>query len=250
MSKVRLTLIICLLTFVSEVIFARSSEGAPAQSEQCNAIKVTQKVPGVFVKNAHWTRKMKEIAYPQYIGGDPTACAKLNSAMRGFVRRNVAVNYGDLYEWNLENTFVSPKAVSAKFSVSTFGEGAAHSINRFESFNYRVQPSVTQLSLNDLFGKKVDYKMLSPICQKFIVKDLYKDGEKPDEQYTASNYPPADIFSGFSFDNKGVTFAFNMSCEAMNGYNVKVPYSSLKPLFVPASPIFALAMPSVPSKKH
>jgi len=256
-SKIELSLILCAITLLTNATLATTantskpattpqpSDTAPIKSGELKAITTATRVPAVVPKRGPWGHKMKGIEYPQFVGGDASVCAKLNSAMRGFVRRQVAVNYGDLYEWSVEKTFVAPKAVSAKFHVSTFGEGAAHRIARIECFDYQTVPSVRQINLNDLFGKKVDYKVLNPICERFVAADLSKGGIN-DPTYTKGGWLSPDAYTAFAFDDAGVTFAFNMGVEALNAYNVKVPYGDLKVLFARSSPIYSLVTHASP----
>ncbi|MBX9722050.1 MAG: RsiV family protein, partial [Candidatus Obscuribacterales bacterium] len=237
-----LSITACLISFEQTMLAAPEQAGKKNSSEpkQLAAIITSTKMHGVEVSNGKRTHKLKKIEYPLYVGGDPASVSKLNSAMRGFVNRRVIDCWGNLYEWSLKKSFASKNAVSAEFHYASFGEGAAHQISMVRAFNYQVSPSVKAITLDELFGQKVDYKVLSPICRKFIAADLKRIGLTQFE-FQSPEFPEAQHFEGFSFDKDGITFVIDMGAESMNGYNIKVPYKNLKPLFHSSSPIFAIA---------
>lgn len=229
----RLTVLVTLLAFLPSMAHAEPA----AKTEPADNVPIKYVSAKQFVKTVS---KSVWAKYPKFVGSDTAKCKSLNAEMQRHIKQ--ANFYGDLCEWKLEKTHITPKAVSVK--IETYRIGGAHRMYEFEPFNYVLSPAVRKMTFDDLFGQKVDYKKLSPIVRKAVIADIKTMGlgmsEHP-EEYLAEDFPTAEDHRGFSFDEQGVTFWPNLRAEAMNPYNIKIPYKDLIVLIGPKSPVYAFA---------
>jgi hypothetical protein len=95
------------------------------------------------------------------------------------------------------------------------------------------------MTMEDLFGQKVDYKKLSPIVQRYLIADVrgMRLNMDPDE-YFGGDWLQPSCYEGFSFDREGVTFALDLGAESLNGYHTKVLYEDIASLFAPTSLVY------------
>lgn len=220
-------------------VVAQAKPPASAPKAAITAVAAQKSVPT--------TGETVLVRYPRFAGSDLKACAKLNAAMQDHIKQ--ANFYGDLVEWRCAKTFVAPGAVSAP--VEIWRQGGAHRLHSFAPFNYQVRPQFKEMTLDDLFGQKADYKALSPVVRARLNADmLARDPESNPESRFEAGFPQADHFTGFAFDDKGVTFGLRLGSEATAGYHLRVPYSDLQGLFAPPSPVFKYAnAAALPAKK-
>ena len=194
--------------------------------------------------------------YPQLTGGNNPNFEKFNQAARALVTKKVtgfktdiASDEGDEssseesamksdLDISYELVLAQDDLVSIKFIVSSYFEGAAHPNAYSEVINYDLKNG-KQLRLGDLF--KPGSKFLQTIAT-YCIGDLKKqDKDLAPEEGAA---PVAKNYQSWNITRKGIGInfdAYQVGPYAAGPKFVMVPYSTLKDLINPESPIAQFA---------
>lgn len=111
---------------------------------------------------------------------------------------------------------------------------------------YKMHP-FRKVTLPDLFGQKVDYKLISDLCQL----KLYQSLQAGDTKFVNGGTEAAeDSFACYSIGPDGITFTFQQYQVAPYSEgmpSVTLTWGELNPLIKPSSPVYAIAQKAKPS---
>ena len=200
------------------------------------------------------------VQYPQLTGGSNPNLEKFNQAVRGSMLKKVAAFKKEMApqpdeEPKPENSMGSDLNISYKmglaqddlvsvtFSVSSYYQGAAHPNAFSEVINYDLKNG-KQLKLSDVFKPGAKYlQALSTYC----VADLKKqskakgaDGTLDDTSINTGAAPTASNYHSWSITKQGLGINFDsyqVGSYAAGPQFVRVPYSAIKDLINPDSPL-------------
>jgi hypothetical protein len=132
--------------------------------------------------------------------------------------------------------------ISIKFDVSSYESGAAHQNSYSEVVNFDLKNG-RQLKLGELFKPAAKYiQALSAYC----IQDLKKQSKKKDSMLDDDDWlqrgagADADNFSNWTIGKKGLEITFDsyqVAPYAAGPQTVMVPYSALKDIIKPDSPV-------------
>ncbi|MBS1955310.1 MAG: DUF3298 domain-containing protein [Cyanobacteria bacterium SZAS-4] len=140
----------------------------------------------------------------------------------------------------------TPHVVSVMFQVDTMNEGAAHGGHSSVPLNYQLAPIQRTLTLQDIFGKPVDYSTLSQLCRIRLYKSLTNGGQDFVESGTKSDEP--SNFACVTLNHTGITFTFNeyqVAPYSEGSPKISFTYGELRPFFSPSSPVFQAVEQSI-----
>ena len=198
------------------------------------------------------------VQYPQLTGTNNPNLEKFNQVARGTVTRKVAAFKKDTAPAEGEDTAetrpegsmgsdlnVSYKVVlaqddlvSIEFSVGSYYQGAAHPNTYAETLNYDLKNG-KQLKLSDLF--KPGAKYLQAVAT-YCIADLKKQTDKglTNEEIDKGAAANAKNYQSWTITKRGLGITFDpyqVGPYAAGPQYVLVPYSALKDLINPESPI-------------
>jgi hypothetical protein len=224
------------------------------------AVRVTPKVIKEANKEKHYT---VEAEYPQ-IEGD-ARFDNFNRESRNLVTKDVAAfktaqtsDEGDAgseppaepqdssLNMGYEIRQATDDLISVEFTEATYEAGAAHGNSVTMVLNYDVKNG-KKLALADLFNPKSNYlSVISTYCITNLRERAKKDQDAMiDEDMMKSGAAPrADNYQACAITKKGlwVTFdPYQVAAYAAGPQHVLVPYSALKDIIKPDSPVTALA---------
>lgn len=255
--KKPLVLLIAVTLFLSVVGAgqgSRTNTGASSSLIQRNgaAVRFAPRQMRAANRKLRYTVKAR---YPQAIGASrDSRLTKLNQELRTLVTKEVNEfrSYfqepserlgptGSYYESEYWITLATNDVVSLAFGVSTFGEGAAHPNHNTLVFNYDLNAGRV-LKLSDLFKPNSNY--LSVISRYTIEALKKKFSPDPDTEWiekgagaSEENYKAWNLTRG----GLQVTFdPYQVASYAEGEHVVVVPYSVLKNLIDPQSPLSRL----------
>jgi len=200
-----------------------------------------------------------EVQYPQLTGGNNPNLEKFNQAARAAVTRKVAGFKKDVAPEEGENTeetrpedsmgsdlsisysvaLAQDDLVSIDFEVSNYFQGAAHPNHYSDTLNYDLKNGKV-LKLAELF--KPGAKYLQAIAN-YCIADLKKQaGDKGlmAEEIEKGAAAKMDNYLSWTITKRGLGFGFDpyqVGPYAAGPQFVLVPYSDLKDLINPESPI-------------
>ena len=200
--------------------------------------------------------------YPEITGSSNANFDKFNQAARAVVtktvagfRKDMALDSGE--ESRPENSMGSSLNISYKialarddlvsmsFAVASYYQGAAHPNTYSESFNYDLKNGKV-LNLADLFKPGAKYlQAISTYC----IGELKKQMKAPDrtvdnESIQSGAAPTAKNYQSWNITKRGLGInfdAYQVGPYAAGPQFVLVPYSNLKDLINPDSPIAQFA---------
>ncbi len=196
--------------------------------------------------------------YPQLTGGNNPNFEKFNQTVRALVTKKVAGFKKDMTaeegeEPRPEGSMGSDLSVSytvhvaqddlvsLKFDVSSYYQGAAHPNSYSDVLNYDLKNG-KQLKLSDLFKPGAKYlQAISTHCITELKKQMKApDGTVDNESIESGAGPAAKNFQSWNITKGGLGFnfdAYQVGPYAAGPQFVLVPYSNLKELINPDSPI-------------
>ena len=203
------------------------------------------------------------VQYPQLTGGNNPNIEKFNQVARGAVtkslaafKKSVAAEEGEnLEETRPEGSMASDLTisytvalaqddlVSIDFTVGSYYQGAAHPNSGSETLNYDLKNG-KQLKLSDLF--KPGAKYLAAIAT-YCVADLKKQASEKgltEEEIQKGAAAKSENYTGWTITKRGLGFNFDpyqVGPYASGQQSVVVPYSALKDLINPDSPVAQFA---------
>src|SRR5215216_768240 len=198
--------------------------------------------------------------YPQLTGGSNPNFEKFNQSVRASVTKKVARfkkdmapdedeearpegSMGSDLNVGYEVALAQDDLISVAFSVGSYYQGAAHPNTFTEVVNYDLKNG-KQLKLADLF--KPGAKYLQAIAN-YCIADLKKQAKDKgllDEEIQNGAAPNAKNYQGWTITKKGLGInfdAYQVGPYAAGPQYVLVPYSSLKDLINPESPVAQFA---------
>ncbi len=242
---------------------AGEEQGSSSESASLVAIESESKSAGpgpvgqvqLRSERIHTLEKPKgweiELSYPKFSGRGvaDSEIAKLNEA----VRRRVAVYRSRIqtkgprndppeisywFRGDYEVLLATPELVSVVLFFNKF-DGGAHGDNWSIPLNYRLRPETREMTLQEVFGKAPDLKILSNLCRLELYKQL-KDGFSSIVK-TGTNFSNGKTPIHFAFDKQGLLFYFDpyiVAEYAKGPQQVRLSYGRLRNLFAPASPLY------------
>jgi|GEM_PF-255577 len=244
----------------------KSYENKTAFSVHEEPIALTGEVELVSKQVKESNKKlMYEIAaqYPQLNGGSNSNFEKFNQVVRGSVMKKVTEFKKNMQPEEDEEprpegsmgsdltiaytiALAQDDLVSIQFNVGSYFQGAAHPNSYTEVINYDLKNG-KQLKLSDLFKPGVKY--LQPIAS-YCIADLKKQqATEQGKGLTASEIdtgaaPVAKNYQSWTITKKGLGInfdAYQVGPYAAGPQFVMVPYTNLKELINPESPIAQFA---------
>ena len=203
------------------------------------------------------------VQYPQLNGGSNPNLEKLNQAARAAVTRKVAGFKKDVAPEEGENTEETRPAdsmgsdltiaysvalaqddlVSVEFSVSSYYQGAAHPNSYADVLNFDLKNGKV-LKLSDLFKPGTKYlQTIANYCIADLKKQASDKGLTP-EEIDKGAAAKADNYLGWTITKRGIGISFDpyqVGPYAAGPQSVIVPYSDLKDLINPDSPVAQFA---------
>jgi len=197
-----------------------------------------------------------DIQYPQLVGADAAKTDVFNKAMNEFVakqtnafRKNVKemmADRTDAGDWpgnDLDISYTTTYADKNVISVLVWTyqyTGGAHGGSSSTTFNYDLQNG-RLLKLADLFQPNSGYlKVIANYCTAALIKDI---GQEADQEWLRNGAAPkADNYKSWCLTDDGlqITFdAYQVAAYAFGPQEVIVPYSALKEIIKPDSPLAA-----------
>lgn len=192
-----------------------------------------------------------KVRYPQAVGSGDARLVRLNEEIRNLVTREVNGFKKDLQQQegstgangsDLESSYVveyaSRDLVSIDFGISSFYGGAAHPQHNTLVFNYDLK-SGKRLELSDLFKANSKYlQTISDYAVKALKKELAPDADLDWIQSGAG--PKEENYKNWNITPKGLKVTFDpyqVASYAQGEHVVVIPYSVLKTLIDPDSPL-------------
>ena len=203
------------------------------------------------------------VQYPQLNGGSNPNLEKFNQAARAAVTRKVAGFKKDVAPEEGENTEETRPAdsmgsdltiaysvalaqddlVSVEFSVSSYYQGAAHPNSYADVLNFDLKNGKV-LKLSDLFKPGTKYlQTIANYCIADLKKQASDKGLTP-EEIEKGAAAKADNYLGWTITKRGIGISFDpyqVGPYAAGPQSVIVPYSDLKDLINPESPVAQFA---------
>ncbi len=176
------------------------------------------------------------IKVPRFSGDPSLYVSRANTAIRNAVDDEIKKMTSeqkvqeDSFTYSAEGhtSYSGPDFISLTVDYSSF-TGGAHGNSYTKSLNFRLQP-YKELSLDNVLGGPVDYKILSDLAQIELYKQL-KGGDKG--MVESGTGPFAKNFDTFTFDKKGLTFYFDpyqVAPYSEGAPTITLSYAVLKPL--------------------
>src|SRR5215207_8215801 len=200
--------------------------------------------------------------YPQLTGGNNPNFEKFNQAARVSVTKKVAGFKKDLAPQEGEESppqgsmgsnlsvgytvgLAQDDLVSIKFDVGNYFQGAAHPNSYSEVLNFDLKNG-KQLKLSDLFKPGAKYlQAISAYCIGELKKQMKApDGTVDNESIQSGAAPTAKNYQSWNITQRGLGInfdAYQVGPYAAGPQFVLVPYSNLKDLINPDSPIAQFA---------
>jgi hypothetical protein len=198
--------------------------------------------------------------YPQLNGGNNPNFAKFNQVAQALVAKKVAGFKKDMAPAEGEGPppegsmgsnltvgytviLAQDDLISIKFDIGSYYQGAAHPNSYSDVLNYDLKNG-KQLKLADLF--KPGAKYLQTIAA-YSIGDLKKQGKDKgllDDQIQTGAAPEAKNYQSWNITKRGLGINFDsyqVGPYAAGPQFVMVPYSTLKDLINPESPIAQFA---------
>jgi len=130
--------------------------------------------------------------------------------------------------------------VSLKLNFSVYFAGAVHPNPSFMTINYDLQNN-KMIQLAELFEPSEDY--LGKISN-YCINDLITQSEFSDEEWIKGGASRSlKNYQHFNLSKQGIVFTFDVyqvAPYAVGPQEVTIPYSVLRPILNPASPVTAL----------
>jgi hypothetical protein len=197
--------------------------------------------------------------YPQLSGGNNPHFEKFNQAARALVSKKVAGFKKDLQndegleplpdsmgsDLSVGYTVVLAQddLVSIKFEVGSYYQGAAHPNSYSDVLNYDLKNG-KQLKLADLFKPGAKFVEAIAIYSIGDLKKQAKDKSLLDDMIESGAAPVAKNYLSWNITKKGIGINFDpyqVGPYAAGPQYVIVPYTTLKDLINPESPIAQFA---------
>jgi hypothetical protein len=192
------------------------------------------------------------LIYPQIEGSPETKVVKVNEEITKLVndaKKSFAENIEDpesnpdlhtdaemssYYEMSYLPQLINKDVVSLKFLVNSYYLGAAHPNGEVLTFNYSLKTG-GEMVLENLFIKDSDYaNKITSLCKKSA-------GGKAYEIFFSDN--PKENLANWTISSKGINFYFGVAHVFGDVATVFIPYSEIKDIIDPSSPIAALIKP-------
>lgn len=136
-------------------------------------------------------------------------------------------------------SYANEEIVSLVISITTYGAGAAHSNQGFETFNFTTSDGLRSSTIEQLFKEPyAAEQQLSKLCIENISREYWRrTGEPPDEfaaQWIAEGCKPHEQnLTNFSLTSDALTFHFapyQVAAYAFGGWDVSISFYDLLPL--------------------
>ena len=203
-----------------------------------------------------------EAQYPQITGGNNPNFEKFNQAARAAVTKTVADfrkemapqagedeprpegSMGSDLTVSYDIALAQDDLVSVKFNVGSYYQGAAHPNSYSEVINYDLKNG-KQLKLGDLFKPGAKYlQAIATYCIADLKKQGAKDKSLTDEEIEKGAAASPKNYGSWTITKRGIGINFDsyqVGPYAAGPQFVLVPYSTLKDLINPESPIAQFA---------
>jgi len=198
--------------------------------------------------------------YPQLSGGNNPNFAKFNQIAQSLITKKVAGFKKDMApaegeeprpEGSMASTLTvgytvvlaQDDLVSIRFDIGSYYQGAAHPNSYSDVLNFDLKNG-KQLKLADLFKPGAKYL---PIIAAYSIADLKKQGKEKgltDEEIERGAAAEAKNYQSWNLTRRGLAIGFDsyqVGPYAAGPQSVTVPYSTLKDLINPESPIAQFA---------
>ncbi len=207
----------------------------------------------IHVHKAHETRKYSgctaDISYPQFTGQPAEVVQELNQVVQRTVNDNLnTLSRPSADGWRVaelscdyDAITLTPEFVSTMLQFYSMYEGAAHGGTTLVPVNYELSPLRKSLSLEDAFGKPVDYSVLSQLCKLSLYKTL------PDQDLIDQGTSKPDDCRCFTLDKNALIITYGdyqVGCYADGHPQVKLSYGELRNMFAPSSPLYQYVLQS------
>lgn len=194
------------------------------------------------------------VEYPQFRGTPPALVKQLNAEIKKQVNKwfpgpepppkdyDVAGLGPYRFDCMYDMSYLSPKFLSMHLSFYMY-EGGAHGNTFLVPLNYRLEPHLKEISIEQFFGKPV----ATDVLRTLIRTELWNTLGNTDEDFITKGTENDTDFDDFNFDQDGITFKFGQYQVAP--YSEGMPevtfdYGEIKSMFSPKSPVYSLVLQS------
>lgn len=212
------------------------------------------------IKRDDRKRKVEiDVEYPQIKGATDTRIESFNRLVKSFVTKQVGefegeagpqretpltVEMSDSLDIGYSVGVAHNALISVRFGIGTYFRGAAHPNSRTEVVNYDLQ-SGKRLTLADLFKPSARYlQVIAAYCIEDLKRQTRQHADPEpmltDESIHQGAAATAENYRSWLITKRGlsITFdAYQVGPYAAGPQFVVVPYSALKEIIKPGSPI-------------
>jgi hypothetical protein len=198
-----------------------------------------------------------DVDIPKFAGTDPDTVA-VNTEIRNIALKAMDDTIKDFRQFRKhskspdDNSFncstevklAQPDLISVTFNLGEESVDLPHGSHWNQTLNYQLHP-LRKLTLDSMFLPKSGYlTKLAELSRADLTKQLQGDGFNKDKLNEGTNPKTPSNFKNFALTKQGLYFVFNQDqvADYVSGeQEVTIPWSKLKTLLSPNTPVYKLA---------